>query len=230
VRKRGRMTADELNSELSRDTQYQARLRQSAAHRNVVRAEELRLLEEIRRLGAHAESLEGLIQNHAPLPAEIANALLLYLQNNENSVLAESVARALGAAGETFDPAPLIKLFEESTSDPLRWAIANTFAELRPLRLASWLRSAVTDRNNGKAREMLALAVARTLPAADACGLLRPMYVEMPGHIAKALGECGGPVERDFLQAKAAQESGWILKEINDAIKRIDRRIAKLSR
>lgn len=230
MRKRQRVTAHELNRELSQDTAYQARLRERDASANVVRAEEQRLLEEIRSSGADAESLAGLVQRYAPLSTPIANALLRYLQKNENSVLAESIARALGAAGEAFDPTPLTKLFEQSASDSLRWAIANTFAELRPLRLKQWLRQAAIDRRNGKAREMLALAVARTLPAAEACQVLTSLFEDMPGHVAKALAECGGPVERAFLRAAAARTNGWARKEISDAIKRIDLRIAKSKR
>jgi hypothetical protein len=107
----------------------------------------------------------------------------------------------------------------------VRWAIANAFAELRPLRLRDWLGHALTIAEYGRSREMLTLAVARTLPATEACRLLIEVFDQMPGHVALGLAECGGAAEAAFLRARQPATKSWVKKEIDRAIKMIEKRV-----
>ncbi len=132
--------------------------------------------------------------------------------------------RALGAAREEFDAGPLVHLFERSDSPTLRWAIANTLAETRPAGLRDWLIRALQDRHYGKAREMLALAAARTNPPEVVNRVLVRLLDELPGHAALALAETGGPRELDALRRAYAGATGWEREQIGRTINMIERR------
>lgn len=229
MKKRGSITAGELNERLAKDAEYQARLAAQDAHAELIRRQEEPLLEELRYVGATADSLEDMVKKYAPLPAEISSVLLGYLDAPLAPGLIEAIVRALGAAGEPFDPSPLRDLFESTQSDLLRWAIANTLAELRPLGLRDWLAATIVKSELGTSRQMLTLAVARTFPAREACDLLMQVYADLPGHVALALGECGEEKELEFLRSEVTKvPRGWIKAEIEKSIKRIQRRVDKV--
>lgn len=221
------LTASELAERLTRSQAYQAKRRAQAERAARIHAEEAALLSRLLEYGHGAGSLQDLVERNTPLPSGLAEALTDALASVSEPALQESIVRALGASGAPFDLQPLIRLFEETTSEPLRWAIANTFAELRPLGIRTWLLAALRNPVYGKAREMLALAVARTSPASDANSVLLALLEEMPGHAALALAESGTAEELRVLEARLASAKGWVKKVIERAIRTISRRLQK---
>ena len=218
------LSARELSEQLKNDPAYQAKLKAQAARARVVRAGEDKVLNDLANRGYPAESLSDLVNRHAPLPADLSGALLESLAATSDPALQEAIVRALGAARTAIDVQPLVQLFEGATSDSLRWAIANTFAELRPSGIGEWLLEALQTPTYGKAREMLALAVARTNPAAHANPVLLDLLDEMPGHVALALAESGTTDELTVLKERAASAKGWIKTELEKAVRAIRRR------
>jgi hypothetical protein len=225
ARKKGSLTAEEFGRQLASNAEYQARLAAQAARAREIEKRVQPVLDDLRELGFVASSLAEFVRAYAPLPTEASAALLKHLRAADDDSLREPIVRALGGAGEGFDPTALRDLFEATTSEGLRWAIANTMAELRPLLLRDWLGRALMTVRYGKAREMLAVAVGRTLPAAEACHLLMEVYDQLPGHVAMALAECGGAAEAAFLRTRQPASAGWVKKEIDGAIKMIEKRI-----
>jgi hypothetical protein len=224
VKKGRKVSAQEFAAQLARDPEYRAGIEAQNRRAAEVRAAERWVLEDLEATGYPATSLEDLKQRYAPFPSRVSAVLLGWLARSSFPQLDEAIVRALGSAGEGFDVIPLLRLFETTTSDSLRWAIANTLAELRPLDVREWLIKAMSDRQYGRAREMLPLAIVRTSPAPVANEVLLAFLEEMPGHVALALAYSGGPAELEALRAKVGSTRGWAKKEIEKAIRAISRR------
>ena len=219
------MNAKDWAERLRADPVYQAKLSEQAERAGSVRAEEGELLRILASRGYPADSLEELAERYRALPEDLSRALVECLAVATDGTLQESIARVLGAAGKSFDARPLVQLFESTSSTSLRWAIANTLAELAPLETGAWLLDALKNPGYGKAREMLALAVARTSTASEANPVLLSLLDDMPGHAALALAECGTAKELRILEGRLAYAKGWVKKEIEKAIRAISRRL-----
>src|SRR6266850_2642509 len=164
MKKKRPMTAKEFAAQLKADSTYQATLKQQAENAARIRKVETTLMKGLSSKGYNAASLDELVRTYAPLCREIADALVESLHEVSDTNVREAIVRALGAVREQFNVRPLADLFERADSATLRWAIANTLAEARPTTLSDWIISAVQNPQYGKAREMLALAAARTNP------------------------------------------------------------------
>lgn len=222
MKKRRAMTAKELMAELENDPDYQAGLRAQEQRLAAIRESERTVIREIQEAGVHVDSLADLRQRYLPLPDEVVQVLLRCLESVVPQVQDE-IVRTLASVEKPFDVRPLTRLFEMTESDSLRWAIANTLTELRPLDLREWLVEALARREYGRSREMLPLAVARTAPPSVANKVLLSHFDEMPGHVALGLAESGGSYELEVLRERAPSTKGWVRKEIDRAI-RIDRK------
>ena len=223
MNKQGR-TAAEVAAELAKDKAYQAKLRAQEEWAAKVREEEARVMQFLTERGVGATSIDELVSTRAPLDKKIVDGLLAALATTSSVNVLEAIVRALGAAADPFDAAPLARLFEQTESEQLRWAIANTLALVRPAELRDWIVKAVRERRYGKAREMLALAVARTSPRRLANEVLVDLLGEMPGHAALGLAEIGGPEELEALQRAHSAAHGWEKEQIGRTISIITRR------
>lgn len=218
------VTAADFAAELQQDREYVANQTQQARRVAETEAAEQAAIDYLASHGFVAASLSDLVQRYAPIRKDLAECLLDLLGKVEHPNVLESVVRALGAVRVEIDPSPLISLFERSKSETLRWAIANTLAEAR-LRVAGpWSLRAVRDRAYGKAREMLALAVARTNPPELANPVLTEFLGDFAGHAAMALAESGTTAELPALERAYASASGWQREEIGRAMTVIRRR------
>lgn len=222
--KKGRISAADLMRDLSRDAEYQRKIADRDASGRATLDQEQLLLQELARLGVRGASLAEVVEANAPISGQLAGVLVGLLKREDLTRMHESIVRSLGTAGESFDAAPLIELFEATPSASLRWAISNTLAELRPLKLGAWLEQAFKNRSYGDARQMLALAIGRALPPATARRVLRDAYDEFPGHVSMALAECGGMEEITFLRSKMPATTGWARSEVERALRAIEKR------
>lgn len=224
--KKGRISAADLVRDLSGDAAYQRRVAEKDTTSRVTLEQERLLLDELARVGVRGDSLTSIVAASAPISGQLAEVLVSMLKREDLNRMHESIVRSLGAAGESFDSTPLVELFQTTPSDSLRWAIGNTLAELRPLNLGVWLEGAFKNKAYGDARQMLALAIGRSLPLNTARRLLIESYDEFPGHVSMALGECGGLDELAFLRSQLPGASGWVKNEIVRAVTAIESREA----
>jgi hypothetical protein len=176
--------------------------------------------------GFYAPSIDALAHAYPRIPPQAAAVLLGQLDSLQDLRTLEMVVRVLALAKDDFDPAPMLSLFERTTSEFLRWAISNTLAEARPRRAAEWIARAIRDQSLGQAREMLGLALARTNPPAGAIPLLIEFLGDLPGHAALGLAECGTPSELPALAHAAERLTGWQKRGVLRAIARIEKRNA----
>jgi hypothetical protein len=223
--KKGKISAAELAAQLAADPQYQAKLRaQQAVSAEIGRAEQA-VLGALANRGYRAASIQELLAKHTPLSRDLVEAILAVMQVTSESNVLERLVRALGAAREPFDARALTQLFERTDSEHLRWAIANTLAEVRPLKIHNWLLGAIRQPGYGRGREMLTLAVARTIPPKVANQVLVELLAEMPGHAALGLAESGGGDELGELELAYAAARGWEKEQIGRTIAIIKRRL-----
>lgn len=227
--KKKRITAEELLNQLQRDPEFMARQakRDRDLEQREVRSKQLvaPVLKELERLGYQVFSLEDLPRKYAPLTGEIAEVLLRWLVRIDEERVQEQIVRTLAAARASFDGSGLTRLFEQTKSGALRWAIANTLAEARPTGVGDWVSDALARQDYGEARQMLPLAVARLHAPTDANRVLRQSIDEMPGHVAMGLAESGGQEELRLLESKRETVAGWEKKEVDKAVRSIQRRL-----
>jgi len=227
MKTKGKKTAAELMTELEADPAFrEARAQRETEH--AVRVDAYRraaepVMQDLQAIGIPVTSVDDLLRSWVPLSNEIAHVLLGHLAVSSFEPLQESLVRALAAA-QPFPGRILVDLFEATPSENLKWVIANTMAMARPLGTSDWLLKAAAAPSSGKAREMLVLAVARLVPAAPAKALLRTLFDDLPGHVAMAFAEVGGREELVLLKAKRDRMKGWIKKEIDKAIRAIEKR------
>lgn len=226
-KKRARITAAEFVEQLKDDAQYQSAMVAQRQRAFRIRAEAELPLGELHSRGYPAESLSELRQKYVPLPTEIVEILLKWLPLLAEPALQEQIVRNLVNVEAPFDPGVLIRLFESTLSEAVRWAIANTLAELRPLSAREWVIDALRNRQYGRAREMLPLALARIAPSDEANRVIAEVFDEMPAHAAIGLAESGGALELELIKARTECEKGWVRKELQRAAKRIERRFGQ---
>ena len=226
-------TAADFMAELQADPQFQrqqAEKDRKLAEREAAVAAVVRpIMDDLQNAGITAESIEDMTQRYAPLAPQIVQVLLGWLPRVQDDRVKESLIRSLGAAGEPFDGKPLVECFSHDSSDTLRWPIANTMAETRPLGVADWLAEAVKNRSFGNARGMLAVTLARVSPPETSLPVLMSVLDELPGHVATAIGEVGGVAELNALQSRVGDVQGWEKAEFLKAIRKIQSRLREAS-
>lgn len=175
--------------------------------------------------GFPVSSVASIRDHYDPLPSGLAELLLEWIPRLKDCRLQESVAWALLAARkETLDGAKLSELFDSTTNDDLKRAIASVINQSRPRNIDEWLIAAVRDRRSGASRNQLAAAVAKMLPPERARPVLIEVFQDDPLAAVHPLGKVGTENERVILVSKLPTATGALRRELRQAIARIDRR------
>lgn len=223
------MSAAELMAQLQQDPNYLAqqaeRERARSKREAIIKSEVAPILEDLRNVGVAVHEWADLSTHFLPLPGAAIRVLLSWLPRVSLDSVKEMVARALAGTLEPYDGSALVHAFEATGSDVVRWAVANTMAVSNPEGIGDWIVRAVTTPSFGKAREMLAIAVARLAPPTEANRVLIPLLAEFPGHAAQGLALSGGLNELVALESMRSTTKGWHRKEITKAIKAIQNRL-----
>jgi hypothetical protein len=226
--KRSWVSAEDLMAELQQDPEFQRqqveRERSRQASAEMVRSVTEPITRDLRQAGFAVDAVEELAFRYAPIPGPAISVLLSWLPRVQDERVQEMIVRALAAATEPFDGAPLARAFEATRSEPLRWSIGNTLALAHPTGLGEWVLRAAADPASGKARETLVVAAARLAPPEEVNRTLRPLVEELPASVAQAFSVTGGPVELALLEAQLQRTKGWQKKEIQRAIRAILKR------
>jgi hypothetical protein len=240
MKKKSTITAEELLAELQRDPVWVARQDSKQKKRDQLTQEfaslEQPLLSQLRDAGLDVRSIGNAkyFESQLPLKPKVIQVLLEWLPR-AHWRMQEPIARILGLATTPFDGNALCKTFDDTLSkdldrlpldeatslSSLRWAIANTIAEARPLGVTSWVSKKASDSTLGKSREMLLLAAARLMPRAEAVEALKSAFEEFPAISALGLSEIGGDEEKAFLSEKEQEYDGEVRKEIEMAVARL---------
>jgi hypothetical protein len=151
--------AEDLMAELEKDPDYLRRRAERDEKFSRLKEKYARLerpiLEILASHGYQAESIDDALKRFAPLPKPVVEVFLGGLETCDDDRIRESLVRALGAAERPFDGRPLVRVYEDTPDDNLRWAIANTIALVRPHSIDEWLAQAVADPVLGKTLKTL---------------------------------------------------------------------------
>lgn len=139
---------------------------------------------------------------------------------------------ALAKSKCVYDGRPIARVFDETTSDLLRWDVCDAFATSRPRHIDAWLEATALNAAFGPSRKRLMVAVARLLPRGRACDILCECLKDdaIVGHCADGLKRCGyRPKDIRSLEGTrdrlASKLHVWERKEIDKAIKKIIERL-----
>jgi len=228
MKKKRDVTAAEFIAELQSDPTWveSERVREEARR---IRAEELDavcepVLESLRAAGYPVDSIGHIAGAYAPLPKGMVDVLLAALSTVDEVRIQEGIVRALGASHIRYDGKFLTDLFEATTDDTLRWAIANTLSIGKMRGVGAWILDAVQRKDYGTARQMLPLAAVRHNPPEVANPILVALLSDLPGPVALGLAESGGESELVALRAQYEIAEGWERKAIGQAIGVVERR------
>ena len=195
------------------------------------RASDGQLLAALSEAGFPVSSVTAIRDQYDPLPSDLVTLLLEWIPRLEDRRLQESVAWALLAARSgTLDGAVLAELFDATTNNDLRRAIASVINQTRPRNIDEWLVAAVRDGRSRDSHNLLAAAVAKMLPPERAVPVLIEVFHDAPLAAVHPLGKVGDGTVRDVLVAALPTATGPLRRELRQAIARIERRLAKARR
>ena len=217
--------------ELRRDANFALQSQRGSEHREMLRAEAERaavpVLTDLRQSGFAVESVADLYVEKLDYK-EAVPVLLHWLPRISNSDVKQSIVRALSVRwAKPTAAAPLIKEFR-AASDPrgngIKWAIANTLSVVADDGVVESIVSLVRDKQHGKSREMLALALANMR-----CETVLPVLVELledkqvAGHAVIALGKLKAKGVRPLIEPFLQHKEAWVRREAKKALAKIDK-------
>lgn len=225
------VTASELMGELQRNADFARQSQRRNEQLEVLRAEAEHaaapVLADLLQNGFAVNSIADLYAKKVDYKEAIP-ILLRWLPRVSNSAVKQSIVRALSVRwARPVAAAPLIKEFS-TVSDPkgdgIKWAIANALSVVADDSVVESIVSLVRDKQHGKSREMLTLALANmrcetVLPALS--DLLEDEQVA--GHAVIALGKLKVKSARTLIEPFLQHRKAWIRKEARKSLTKIDK-------
>lgn len=224
-------SASEVIESLHQDVDLLSRNQRMEARREALRAEaeaaSAPVLVELLQRGFIVESIDDL-RTRGVNYKEAVPVLLKWLSKVKNDNVKESIVRALSVPwARPVAAAPLIKEFRAATDQKgsgIKWAIANALSIVANDSVIEDIINLVQDKQHGKSREMLALALAnmrreRVLPVLNE--LLEDEQVT--GHAVIALGKLKAQSARHLIESFLQHKEAWVRKEAKKALAKIDK-------
>lgn len=237
------ITAQELLGELRKDSKWVAQQQKDEEERKRLFEEfvaaEQPVLKDLIKLGIDVPTLgdANYVAPYLPLSAGAVAVLLRWVPHVSWRVK-DAIVRLLACPSTPYNGTMLTELFDATLKidldkeelrtgiyiSDLRWSIANTIAEARPIGISEWVAEKVRDPSLGKSKEMLLVALARLLPSQVAIPLLKEAFTEYPVHTALALSEIGEESEVSFLRENLASVDRSVRESIVSSIRHIEKR------
>jgi hypothetical protein len=151
--------------------------------------------------------------------------LVKWLPKVENPDIKEAIVRALSVkwAKKTEAPKILVNEFRNTLSRPnLQWAIGNALSVVADDEVLDDVIELIQDKINGKAREMLVVALSNMkTPDVDSFLINLLDEEELAGYAIIALGRLNSKKAYPFIERFLAHQKSWVRKEAKKALKRI---------
>jgi hypothetical protein len=216
--------------ELQKDPEYVARMQQrerqqqesTASHRQAMEP----LLKELAAKGFRVRSLVELREGGSNYGAAVP-VLLQWLPRISDRHAKEDIVRTLSVPWAKPEAAPLLirefKAANDPTGDGLRWAIANGLAVVADDAVFEDLLHLVQDKQYGKAREMLVVALGNMKDPRAVTVLMNLLDDEqVVGHAVMALGKLKAPAARERLKELMQHTTEWVREEARKAVAAIE--------
>lgn len=230
-----RKSAAELMAELRQDPEYRDRVRrrEEQQQRNAesyARAAEP-VLRDLAAKGFHVRTIGELRQSKAEYRSAVTT-LVHWLPRVSDSQVKEDIVRALSVPWAAPQATKvLIKEFrqaEDATGTGLRWTIASGLAAVADESVMDDLVHLVLDRQYGRSREMLALALGNVSTPQVVDVLIELLDDEQTlGHAVIALGRLKAAKAHSRLRNLTRHRIKWIREEARKALATIERGLPK---
>lgn len=125
---------------------------------------------------------------------------------------------------------PLIEEFREAPSEDInfKWAIANALSVVADVSVFDDIVELVRDKRHGRAREMLAVALANMKDPRAVDVLIELLDdEEVAGHAVLALRKLAPPEERSAIERFVDHPKTWVRNEARRALAKIDKKLTK---
>lgn len=191
-------------------------------------ADEYLIINNLREVGLDIHDIDDLMRIKEPLSDSVINVLITGLQNTKDESLQEFIIRGITGQRLNIDSNILLKLYDSTPNEYLRWAIANCIAESEVANgdLKVWLKHKVQSEGN----EILFLAASHYLNHKEVLPLLMKGLYKHNDVIYEAIGEIGTLNELPVLEEEINKKiNSHSKKQLNKAIKKIKRRYGKKS-
>jgi HEAT repeat protein len=153
--------------------------------------------------------------------------LLRWLPRIENPAVKEGIVRALSVtwAKHTGASTLLIEEFRRPISTPgLKWAIGNALSIVADDDVLNDILELVQDTANGKAREMLVVALGNMKTSDVNYFLIQLLDDEdLAGYAIMALGKLKSKEARPIIERFLTHPKSWVRREAKNALKRIEK-------
>lgn len=173
--------------------------------------QEKAVVKALRHVGVEVESVWDLLKRPTPKPA--VPILIDQLQSVTDSRVMEGIVRALSIPrARPIAAKPLVELFPRLSDVPLvQWAVGNALAVVADDSVADPLLTLLFDRRHGRAREMLATALARLSPEI-AVPALRDALLdpEIAGHALAAVRKHRATDLRPLVERLVGDDRQWV--------------------
>ncbi|TME54493.1 MAG: HEAT repeat domain-containing protein [Chloroflexi bacterium] len=185
------------------------------------------IVEDLRAQGYPVDTVADLLNKRMRYPDAIPT-LLRWLPRIKDPAVKEDIVRALSVPWARPAAAlPLIHEFREASDDSefgLRWTIANALAVVADDSVFEEVASLLRNKEYGRAREMLALALGnmKTPRAVDV--LIESLQdPELAGHAVKALGKLKAKKAESAIRPFTSHEKAWVRAEAKKALASISK-------
>jgi HEAT repeat protein len=125
---------------------------------------------------------------------------------------------------------PLIEEFRKAPMEKVsfKWAIGNALSEVADATVFDEVAELVRDKQHGRAREMLAVALANT-KAPQAVDILVELLddEQIAGHALMGLRKLAPPEARGAIERFVDHPKAWVRKEARRALAKIDKKLVK---
>lgn len=219
-------SAADLMRELQKDPEYVARTQQRerqqqeniASHRHAMEP----LLKELAAKGFRVNSLVELRERGANYSAAVP-VLLQWLPPMSDRHAKDDIVRTLSVPWAKPAAAPVLidefKAANDPTGEGLRWAIANGLTVVADDSVLEELLHFVQDKQYGKAREMLVVALGNMKDPRAVAVLMNLLDDEqVVGHAVMALGKLKAPAARERLKELMQHTTEWVREEARKAL------------
>ncbi len=179
---------------------------------------------DLRRHGYAVDSISDLFNSRMNYRAVIP-VLIHWLPLVEDPAVKEDIARALAVPWARPAAGPvLLAEFKGTSSEQLRWALANSLAVVAADDLLPEMLPLVQDVNIGKPREMLVLALGNMRDQSATQALINLLHDEqVVGHALMALKRQANPDAARDIEPLLKHPKTWVRREAKAALAKIAR-------
>jgi HEAT repeat protein len=213
------VTAKEWKAKLSRDPEWVKRREADARGTKLRRAINLgaqkEVLKDLATLGVRVESISDLPELPPPAYRLALPVLLDWLARADSPSLRQSIVSALRTRqAKPVAARPLLDAFDKEIDQGLRWSIASALAEVADDSVFGAVKARASDARNGKAREMLVLALGKMRRPERVDVLLALLGdPDVAGHAIVALGRAGSHKATKRIEPLTRDTRAWVRAE-----------------